>query len=168
MLSFLKYLLSALILLAVILSVAWLILDRAAGLRLYSVQSGSMAPALHKGDLVLDARAKIAQLKPGDVASYLSPSIPGTVITHRVVHVDYAAGTVLMRGDNAPRPDAPVAGRYLIGRTLKVIPNLGYLFDAVRQPVGLVTIVYVPAFLISAAEIWLVAGTYRYRPYQLI
>lgn len=151
-----------------VISVAWLVLWRTHDAKLFSVQSGSMAPTIDKGDLAIDIKAGPKTIKPGDVISYLSLQNPGEIVTHRVVGINYAKGYFITKGDNLNQNDPQVPFDRLVGKTVKVIPRLGYLFDELHKPLGLLAFVYLPAALIVIAELWLLTGQYKYRPYQLI
>lgn len=152
----------------VLASIGWLMLWRAHGAKLFSVQSDSMAPTFNKGDLLIDIKATPQSIKPGDVISYLSLQNSGEIVTHRVVSLNYAKGYFITKGDNLAQPDPQVPLNRLTGKTVKAVPKLGYLFDQLYKPLGLLTFIYLPAALIVITELWLLTGQYKYQPYQLI
>jgi signal peptidase len=168
MLDFLRYLLGALLLSLALISLGWVILWRSAGAQILSVESGSMAPALNKGDLLIDLKAQPQSVKGGDVISYRSLHNPGQLITHRVVRIDYGRRQFITKGDNLSQPDPVVPFSSLAGKTIKAVPKVGYLFDQLHKPLGLLAFVYLPALLISLGEVWLLNRDYAYLPYQLI
>jgi signal peptidase len=143
-----------------------LILYKTAGLRLYSVQSGSMAPAMLIGDLAIDLKAPSSLLKPGDVISYVSSNGSGEIVTHRIVNIDNNKGVVITRGDNLAQADPPVPANAVIGRTVKTVPAAGYLLDQLHKPLLLISLVYIPGLVIAAAEIRRLGCHYGRRPYQ--
>ena len=130
---------------------AGLVLWQNHGVRLYSVQDTAMAPALFRGDLLLSVKQQA--VVPGDIVSYIKPDNPGTLITRRVMGTDQAKGVIVTKGDNAALADQPVAAQLVLGTTLKSLPLLGYLLEALRYPVGLAVLIYVPAFMIVRSEL---------------
>jgi len=109
---------------------------RVAGLTPFVDVSGSMAPAIEAGDVVLDRATSPAQLAPGQIATISDP-VSGRLITHRVVSVARAGGRVVVvtRGDanNASErwalaPDAAV--RRVVAR----IPLAGRLVAWLADP----------------------------------
>jgi signal peptidase I len=164
MLNYLKYLLGALIVCGSLIAAGWLIAWLMWGASFYSVQSGSMVPTLHRGDLVVSVRP--GSLSVGDVVSYPSASIPGQLVTHRVAAI--SRGYVTTKGDNLLTADPPVVAAAIKGKSVAAIPWAGYVFDRLRTPLGLALIVYLPALAVVVGELWLVTGHFKYRPYQLI
>ncbi len=168
MLNFLKYFLAFILISLAVVSSTWLILWKTEGARLFSVQSDSMKPVVNRGDLIIDLRPNLAAVKPGDVVSYYSSKTAGEIVTHRVVINNYQRGYLVTKGDNLTQADPPVPSKMVIGRTLKSIPKLGYVFDKLHTTAGLIGFVYVPAAIICLIELWIITGQYKHRPYQLI
>ena len=54
------------------------------GVHSYTVLTGSMAPALPVGSLVVTATVPGASVRPGDVITFEVPGRPGMLVTHRV------------------------------------------------------------------------------------
>ena len=116
----------------VVLALLVAVLALGLGLRIAGVAplldySGSMAPAIDAGDVVLARDATAAELRAGQIATIPDP-LSGRLITHRVVSVarDGDRVTVVTRGDANDgserwvlRADAPV------GRVVGRIPLLG-------------------------------------------
>lgn len=106
------------------------------------VRSGSMAPAIPQGALVLDRPVPVAELHAGDVATYGMVGDDGRrrLVTHRVVAVDRSVNPVLVtfRGDANRSDDAvriPIGD--VQGRVWLVIPGVGSAWavcEAVRWP----------------------------------
>ena len=97
------------------------------GYSAHVVLSGSMAPALQPGDLVLTRPVPLAALHVGDVLAY---QIGDVQRVHRIVAID--GRTVQTRGDSNPSADPAVV---LTGSTAYIlafrIPLIGWLW-AVR------------------------------------
>lgn len=138
---------------------------QARGMRFYSVKSGSMAPTLQVGDLVIDKKVSSQSIKTGDVISYASLADQLAVITHRVIRADAKTGFITTQGDNLETPDPPVAYGAVLGKSVQVIPVAGYLFDTLRNPLGLVALIYIPVVAIGIIEIRKLASHYR-NPYK--
>ena len=123
------------------------------GAEVLTIRSGSMAPALDVGSLVVvtdDGRGPDA----GDVIAYRLPN--GAIVTHRVVRiVEGEAGRFLeTRGDANADPDPSlVAADAVIGRVAVGVPALGFLLALLGMPIGVVTLISIAGTLLTA--IWL-------------
>ena len=153
----------ALGLLACLLGVGWAM--RYEGIRILSVQSGSMLPALALGDAVVSVPISLTTLKPGDIVSY-QRSVSGAIISHRIVAVNSYTKTFTTKGDHNAYPDDPVPSSQLVGRSIAVLPAAGRLFGLIRRPLALIALIYVPATILIVLE------TRRFqinsvRPYRL-
>jgi signal peptidase len=71
---------------------------QAAGLSAHVVVSGSMAPQVNVGDVVLTRSVSSAELSPGQVLLFADPQQPGRLLLHRLVSFD-AEGHLVTRGD---------------------------------------------------------------------
>lgn len=162
MLNYLKYVLGAMIFAAALAGLGWLIAWRLYDVRLFSVQSASMAPVFNKGDLLIDIRP--SHFKPGDIVSYNSQTLPGEIVTHRIIKT--SGGYLVTKGDSLKSADPPVPITAIQGKAVAVLPKAGYLFDQLHRPAGLIAIVYAPALAITVTELWLLTGRYKYRTYR--
>lgn len=89
------------------------------------VLSGSMAPAVHAGDVVLASPAGASAADPGKVVVARNPSRPGQILLHRVVSVD-PDGSVHLKGDaNTTTDSTPVPPRDIIGVPRLRVPYVG-------------------------------------------
>jgi signal peptidase I len=70
----------------------------AAGFSAHVVLSGSMAPRVDPGDVVITQPVTAAELRPGQVVLVDDPRLPGGLLLHRLVSFD-AAGRLVTRGD---------------------------------------------------------------------
>jgi signal peptidase len=138
--------------LACLLSALLIGCARYAGFELMGVHSDSMSPTLHRGDAVLvNTRAPDPQV--GDVVSFSSPTNPNLVITHRIIGIDNHRGMIETRGDNASLVDTPIPAWNIIGTVSHDIPKAGYILNLLKNPLGLITVVYLPALGIIIGEI---------------
>lgn len=133
-----------------------------------SVQSGSMSPAINKGDAVVLRPVDRRDLKVGDVVSYRSPANQAVIITHRVVAVESNWGLLVTKGDNTERADKPVAAAEVIGRVDARIAYAGFALDFLRSPAGLIAAVYIPAGTIVLLELRRLASYYGKPTYRLV
>jgi signal peptidase len=130
--------------------------------RTYAVLSGSMAPAIPVGSLVIDLPVAADQLHGGDVVSFRRPDAAGQVITHRIVQVDsQGAGNpafLQTKGDanNAPDPWTVSTGPDN-WRVAAVIPGAGYVLGYLRSPLGQILTFVGPALLLGVmllGDLW--------------
>lgn len=131
------------------------------GLRLLAVQSGSMAPEMPQGALLLEEQVAVTDLQPGMVLSYYPPTEEQRLVTHRVVSVDRTRGGTIVetRGDANPGKD-PWEAELLDQRVWVAtasLPVAGQLADVVRSPLALVlaTVLLPVVFAVSTLRlIW--------------
>ena len=110
------------------------------GWRLDVVQSGSMAPAIGVGDLVVTSPVPPKDIHPGDVVSFHSAN--GVLVCHRVVSMDQANGTLCTKGDANQHQDlSPVPFQDVVGKVAFSVPVLGYFIDFLKSPFGWALIV---------------------------
>ena len=127
------------------------------GYERYVLVGSSMEPTIHKGSLVFDEVVPVAQLRKGDVITYVPPGRTQPV-THRLISVKHPKqlhGRPLFRtqGDNVAEPDMraftldkPTQARYSFA-----IPYLGWVFVALGTPQMRLILLVVPALLIALA-----------------
>ena len=131
-------------------------IPNAIGMRSFTVMSGSMEPAIHTGDVVVDRRIRPLEARPGDVVTFSDPGERKRLVTHRVRGLE-ARGSlvqVVTKGDanNAvERWTVPAGGR--IGRVELRVWKLGYPLVFARSRYGLVAIVVAPALLLCFLEL---------------
>lgn len=131
------------------------------GLRVLAVESGSMAPAIPEGSVVLARHVPVAELEDGQVISFYPPTERPRLTTHRIVAVDRTRGGTIVttRGDANPGDD-PWRAELLDERCWVVVgslPVLGRAADVLRSPAGLTVVAFVlpVVFLVSTLRlIW--------------
>lgn len=123
------YLLRAVIVVALALNVAPTLYRVVTGRRLHVhvVKSGSMAPALCRGDLVI-SRSPGGELDEGMIILY--KNVEGTTVIHRIIEARREGDDTLFvtKGDAAPCIDPPVKTDDVLGVLVLRIPSLGYPF----------------------------------------
>jgi signal peptidase I len=103
----------------------WATAPLALGWQPVVVTSGSMAPAVAVGDVVVAAPVDPADLRPGHVVVVEDPARPWGLLTHRVQQVG-ADGTVTTKGDANPTSDtSPIAADAVRGLARLRIPFVG-------------------------------------------
>lgn len=111
---------------------------RTGSYRTLTVLSGSMAPAIPPGSVVVVTPQPLQQLRVGQVLTYQSPVDDQRVVTHRVTEMleSGAQPVVRTRGDANAVPDPWLA--QLTGDTAwtaqLVVPHLGRPLTWLRQP----------------------------------
>jgi signal peptidase len=96
------------------------------------VLSGSMAPTINPGDVVIEAPLRGRVPKIGEVVTYVGRRIDGTAVaefTHRVVGGDEIAGFVVKGDHNAYADVQQPKPKDITGIVLFVIPMLGKLLS---------------------------------------
>ena len=128
---------SIVIVVGVIIAVA--LLSLATGLRLCTVQSGSMEPTIPTYSVCLvTTRVSYDDLSVGDIVVYTRAS-DGEQIVHRVV--DITDTGAITRGDANRNDDGvSVTADNLYARYIAHIPYLGHVYNLVRSPIGIAMI----------------------------
>jgi signal peptidase len=125
-----------------------------------TVLSGSMAPTIKTGDVIVDnglTATQANQLHVGQIISFREQTGSSTFETHRIVSVVHQGSQVLYetKGDanNAPdgslRPASNVVGVYATS-----IPRAGYFLSNLHKPLVL-------GLLLAAPLLWLIAEPLR-------
>jgi len=121
--------------------------------QIYVVQSGSMAPAIKIGAVVVVKPAATYQV--GDIITFSGNNI-GIPTTHRIVAVNNSGSRTnyTTKGDANDNQDPnPVAAGRVLGKVLINIPYVGYAVAAAKQPLGFLIIIVAPALLIIYDEV---------------
>ena len=93
------------------------------GWRPVVITSGSMAPLIRPGDVVLSATTE--EVEPGQVITYEDPAREDTLTTHRILSVN-EDGTIRTQGDANPTPDSTLVPRdNVLGRGRLLVPLIG-------------------------------------------
>lgn len=133
-----------------------------------AVDSGSMAPAIERGDLVVDRAvtpSDAGRLTVGTIVTYRSGPRVGQYQTERIVAVERTVTGVVYvtKGDAASAPDPdPVAPSAVVGTVEITISHGGDVLDLLRTPAALVVLSAVPAGALLAGP--LVRRMRRRRP----
>lgn len=133
------------------------------GYRTMTMLTGSMAPGIEPGDVVVSTPLDVQDVEVGMVISYHIPIDDHRVVTHRVIDVQHAAdGTVTVRtqGDanDAPDPWTAVLTGDTAFRMQAVVPGVGDLITALRDPALSKALVYGAPALLAA---WMLLAIWR-------
>ena len=148
-----------------VLTLAFLVfvLPAAAGGTARSVQSGSMAPALPVGSLVIDRPVDPTALHVGDIATYRQHADGVTrYVTHRIVRVTGPASALqfTFRGDaNSSADPRPVPASAISGKVWMHLPYVGGLSDRLTRLRWMALALGVLA--LAAYSAWQIAGGLR-------
>ena len=121
----------------------------------YVVASGSMVPELEVYDiLVVQGNIPFEDLVIGDVIVFDRPSDHNRVIVHRIVSIiDQDPLTIRTKGDanraSIPGTDFPITSNEYIGKVVTVIPQVGYVTQALKPPVNYIIIAIIIGVMIS-------------------
>lgn len=89
------------------------------------VMSGSMAPSIQPGDVIISARPPVRGLLPGRVLVVRDPSYPERLLSHRLVAMG-DDGSLVTRGDaNATNDSTKVRPEAVVGAAVFVVPAIG-------------------------------------------
>lgn len=117
--------------------------------KILAVTSGSMAPAIKTGSIVVTQ--PVNNYKAGDIISFNSGATKKDNTTHRIVEVKNSA--FVTKGDaneNNDTKEVPVSK--VLGKKVFTIPLLGYLLVYVKTLPGLILLIIIPATIIVYDE----------------
>ncbi len=126
-----------------------------------SVLSGSMAPKIKTGDLVIDREltaAQAANLHPGQIISFRSAANSRQIFTHRIAAVDAIPGggvAYVTKGDANASRDGPVApSTNVIGLYQSKISDGGFVLNDLHRPLVLGLILAAPLLWLLSEPLW--------------
>lgn len=135
---------------------------RVLGYQTSTMLTGSMAPLINPGDVVVTVPTSISDLQVGDVITYHIPVEDQRVETHRITDITPAADgqvAVQTKGDanNGVDPWIATLQGETVDKHVATIPYVGSAIRALREPVVLNALMYgAPAVLVVGmlASIW--------------
>lgn len=114
---------------------------------LFLIQSGSMAPAVNIGDLILTVKKD--RYFSGEVIAFRDKE--ARTVTHRVQNVSFEEGQFhyITKGDASLAADiAEISGPAVFGRVGVVIPFLGRLLPLIQSPPGFILMIFLPGLIL--------------------
>ncbi|MEV4988427.1 signal peptidase I [Pseudarthrobacter sp. LMD1-1-1.1] len=157
-----SWLATAMVFLAVAAFLALAVGPRVLGYQTSTMLTGSMAPLINPGDIVITRPVPVADIKVGDIITYHIPVEDQRVETHRVTAITPKPdGTFVVqtKGDanNGADPWLATISTPTVDRHALTVPHVGEAIRAIRQPLILNTLMYgAPALLVISmlAAIW--------------
>lgn len=115
---------------------------KVAGIKIFSVISGSMEPTYQVGSLIFVKSVEHTKVKVGDAVTFVL--FDETIATHRVTAISDDYKYFSTKGDaNDFEDESPVYFENLIGVPIFTIPFLGYVANFIQRPPGLyITILF--------------------------
>lgn len=87
------------------------------GYSVFSTETGSMSPAIEKGDIVI---IKIGdEIKEKDIITYKKENV---FITHRIEQIN--GDSIIAKGDNNNTEDEPIKREEIVGKAVFIINNV--------------------------------------------
>lgn len=136
----------AVLLVAVLASLALAIGPRIGAYRTITILSGSMEPAFAPGDVVVSTQLPARDVQVGDVVTFHAPVDGAPLVTHRITKVVERGAHPVIRtkGDANPSGD-PWSARIeedVVWRQRAVVPMLGTAIHALRRPAVHAAVLY--------------------------
>jgi len=119
--------------------------------KIYVVKSGSMAPAIKTGSVVVVKPSKSYNI--GDIITFGGAKTP---ISHRIYDIKDNNGSLsyITKGDNNNTADSQeVRPDEIIGKIILTVPYVGYAVATAKTPWGFGLIIGLPALIIIIDEI---------------
>lgn len=134
--------LTTVIVVCVFLVALFLVGTKFAGIKIFSVISGSMEPTYQVGSLIFVKSVEHTKVKVGDAVTFVL--FDETIATHRVTAISDDYKYFSTKGDaNDFEDESPVYFENLIGVPIFTIPFLGYVANFIQRPPGLyITILF--------------------------
>lgn len=126
------------------------------GHRTMVVLSGSMEPTLQIGDVVVDQKVNVLDVKVDDIITFRDPIKKKRTVTHRVRAMKVENGSVefTTRGDsNTTDENWKIVASGKVGRVVLRVPKVGYVLGWAWSPKARVGFVVVPMILFGILEI---------------
>jgi len=128
------------------------------GRKVLTVLSGSMAPTIHTGDVIIvQPLAPDEAIQEGEIVTFRSREANSLLITHRVVGTVRVGGqptAYVTRGDANDSPDTvPLLPEQVIGHYQWRLPYFGYVVTFLHKPLGIILAVVLPGVIVLGLEI---------------
>ncbi len=129
-------------------------LDTNLPVKLYTVQSGSMAPQYRKGTVIFVTKSDEYQVK--EVITYQNPDRISQTITHRISAIEFVDDSpfYVTKGDaNEDVDSEKIEANLIIGKVRFGIPVVGYIINFAKTRTGTILLVLVPAAIFVFGEL---------------
>ena len=127
-----------------------------AGWRVDAVTTGSMAPALKVGSVVIVEPVAPEEVREGDIITFRLNGVDDTVVTHRVTRIGYNSPLFFKtKGDaNTVADPFTVPSRDLVGKVIVHLPLMGHLVGFLKTICGFLLVLLVPGMVIIGIWAW--------------
>jgi signal peptidase I len=118
--------------------------------------SGSMEPAIHPGDVVMDEQIAPWEAKVGEIVTFRDPQNQSKLLTHRVVKMTDTGSSIkfVTQGDaNNTQEHWQVPATGEIGRVIYTVPWVGHIAVFARTKPGWMLLIGLPLLLILIEEL---------------
>lgn len=97
------------------------------GYSIFEVATGSMEPAISKNDIIITKKTNTYEIN--DIITFAKDK---NYITHRILSKNN--GTYITKGDANNTSDDPITSDVIIGKVIKIYPNLGIWKEVFSSP----------------------------------
>jgi signal peptidase I len=115
--------------------------------KLYTVQSGSMEPAIKIGSLIISKQQSSYQ--PDDIITFKSKN---STITHRLIEIQEDQYITQGDANDAPDPQS-VKSDIVLGKVILKLPLIGKPIAFAKTKEGFILLIVIPATIIVYSEI---------------
>ena len=132
-----------------VICVLMTVASAAFGVKPLVFRSGSMAPAIHTGDLSIARTVAATSLEKGDIVSVMTAG--GSRVTHRVVAIagEGDVRQLTLKGDANSTNDAEAYAVEEVERVVLSVPKAGHVVNAATSPAGVFVLgLYVAGMLV--------------------
>ncbi len=117
----------------------------------FLIQSGSMEPSIHTGDIILIFRSP--QYIKNDVVTFRTSD--QRIVTHRIIEkkVENRKELFLTKGDaNEAEDDEFIGQENILGKVIFVVPKLGFMVAFAKSVPGLILLILIPTLTLLFDE----------------
>jgi signal peptidase I len=132
----------------------------ALGDRSYVVKSGSMAPEIETGDVLVVEPVPADSVEVGEIVTFDNPDAGGQLTSHRVRAIEATDEGLRFttQGDSNTADERwSIAAAGTVGRALYRVPKLGFAVNVIQSPAGKLGLIVLPALLLAISllsRIW--------------
>jgi signal peptidase len=125
-------------------------------LRPLIVLSGSMVPVMQVGDVIVVKEINPEDVKLKDIIAFKDPGgKPDSLVTHRVKEIFRGETLSFQTKGDAVEDQDPfiVTAEEVVGKTMFVIPYIGYYIKSSKKPLAFIIFTIIPAIILIADEL---------------
>lgn len=107
------------------------------GYTAFEVATGSMSGSIEIGDVII-VKLDEEKIKRDDIIVFKQD---GYIVTHRVIEIQEDGKTLVTKGDANNAQDEPISKDDVIGKVIKILPNIGIWKKVVQTPKVIISVV---------------------------